>query len=66
MAGNPTRTLFPVIPLASDSVLLPGTSLRVPVGGRNDIPALLSAVYSKTEKAYVVSPNSLGTFAAKG
>lgn len=41
---------LPVIPLAKDTVLLPGIVLRIPVASnRADIPALLSNVYaSKT------------------
>ena len=39
---------LPVIPLARDTVLLPGIVLRVPVAGnRSDVPALLSSVYSR-------------------
>jgi ATP-dependent Lon protease len=39
---------LPLIPLAKDTVLLPGIVLRIPVAGnRSDIPALLSNVYSK-------------------
>jgi ATP-dependent Lon protease len=39
---------LPVIPLAKDTVLLPGIVLRIPVAGdRPDIPALLSNVYSR-------------------
>jgi ATP-dependent Lon protease len=38
---------LPVIPLAKNTVLLPGIVLRIPVSGsRSDIPALLSNVYS--------------------
>ncbi len=41
-------TTLPVIPLAKDTVLLPGIVLRIPVAGnRADIPALLSNVYSR-------------------
>ena len=47
MATSPKHKLLPLIPLARDSVLLPGTTLPVPVQNRPDIPALLSAVYSK-------------------
>jgi ATP-dependent Lon protease len=40
-------TALPVIPLAKDTVLLPGIILRIPVElNRPDIPALLSQVYS--------------------
>jgi ATP-dependent Lon protease len=39
---------LPVIPLAKDTVLLPGIVLRIPVAGnRPDIPAVLSNVYSR-------------------
>lgn len=37
-----------IIPLAKDTVLLPGIILRLPVpGARTDIPALLSHAYSR-------------------
>ncbi|TVY37265.1 Lon protease-like protein, peroxisomal [Lachnellula subtilissima] len=39
---------LPVIPLAKDTVLLPGIVLRIPVtGNRPDVPALLSNIYSR-------------------
>jgi ATP-dependent Lon protease len=39
---------LPVIPLAKDTVLLPGIVLRIPVtSNRSDIPALLSKIYSQ-------------------
>lgn len=42
------RITLPVIPLQKDTVLLPGIVLRIPVASnRADIPALLSAVYSR-------------------
>lgn len=38
----------PVIPLAADTVLLPGNGLRIPfAASRPDIPALLSQVYTR-------------------
>ncbi|KAG9234039.1 ATP-dependent protease-like protein la [Amylocarpus encephaloides] len=45
----PTKAVsLPVIPLAKNTVLLPGIVLRIPVAGnRSDIPALLSNVYSR-------------------
>lgn len=45
----PVKTItLPVVPLAKDTVLLPGIVLRIPVtGNRPDIPALLSNVYSR-------------------
>ena len=51
MAGDPNRFLLPLIPLARDSVLLPGITLRIPLHDRPDIAALLSAVYKdKTDQ----------------
>ncbi|MCJ1436524.1 hypothetical protein MMC27_005903 [Xylographa pallens] len=47
MATSPKHKLLPLIPLARDSVLLPGVTLRVPVQNRPDIPALLSSVYNR-------------------
>lgn len=46
MGQNKSQTL-PILPLPKGSVLLPGITLRVPVTGRTDIPALLSSVYTK-------------------
>ena len=44
----PAKAKLPVIPLAKDTVLLPGIILRIPVpGDRSDIPTLLSTVYSR-------------------
>ena len=44
--GQEDQTL-PILALPIGSVLLPGTTLRIPVAGRSDIPALLATVYSK-------------------
>jgi ATP-dependent Lon protease len=42
------ETNLPMIPLAKDTVLLPGIILRIPVAlNRPDIPALLSQIYSR-------------------
>ena len=57
MSGGPTRTLLPIIPLARNSVLLPGVTLRIPVSNRPDIPALLSAVYTKAAKPNADAPS---------
>jgi ATP-dependent Lon protease len=47
MAPIKAATLL-VIPLAKDTVLLPGIVLRIPVAGnRPDVPALLSNIYSR-------------------
>lgn len=49
MAKTQRATRLPLIPLAADTVLLPGNGLRIPfAASRPDIPALLSQVYSKT------------------
>jgi len=48
MASTRPLICLPIIPLAKDTVLLPGIVLRIPVAGnRPDIPALLSSVYSR-------------------
>lgn len=44
----PPKAKLPLIPLAKDTILLPGIVLRIPVpSDRPDIPALLSSVYSR-------------------
>jgi ATP-dependent Lon protease len=44
----PLKFTLPILPLANDTVLLPGIVLRIPVPrNRPDIPALLSNVYSR-------------------
>ena len=47
MERSKTHTL-PLLALPKGSVLLPGTTIRISVSGRPDIPAFLSAVYTKT------------------
>ena len=47
MAGDPNRTLLPIIALAREAVLFPGITFRIPVQNRPDIPSLLSAIYAK-------------------
>jgi ATP-dependent Lon protease len=46
--GFATTTTIPIIPLAKDSVLLPGITIRVPVVKRPDIPALLSSAFTRS------------------
>ena len=46
MGRKPNHTL-PILTLPKGSVLLPGTTVRIPVSGRSDIPAFLSSVYAK-------------------
>lgn len=49
MAAAEGRSLnIPLLPLASDSVLLPGVTLRIPVSNRSDIPVLLTSLFKRT------------------
>ena len=45
--GKHSIHTLPILPLPKGSVLLPGVTIRVPVNGRSDIPALLSSVFAK-------------------
>lgn len=48
MASNNARTMkLPLVPLARDSVLLPGVTLRIPITNRPDIPLLLTSLFSR-------------------
>jgi ATP-dependent Lon protease len=46
--GFAATTTIPIVPLAKDSVLLPGITIRVPVVKRSDIPALLSSAFTRS------------------
>ncbi|EGE84664.1 lon protease like 2, peroxisomal [Blastomyces gilchristii SLH14081] len=49
MGTNPSRsTNLALLPLARDSVLLPGVTLRIPLSDRPDIPLLLTSLFSKS------------------
>lgn len=49
MATAAGRSLnLPLIPLESESVLLPGVTLRIPVSNRSDIPVLLTSLFKRT------------------
>ena len=37
----------PLVPLAKESVLLPGVTLRIPISNRQDIPLLLTSLFSR-------------------
>ena len=51
MAPTGQATAMPVIPLASSTILFPGSVLRIPVSAtRSDVPALLSSVYTRASK----------------
>jgi ATP-dependent Lon protease len=46
--GFAATATIPIVPLAKDSVLLPGVTIRVPVLKRPDIPALLSSAFTRS------------------
>ncbi|PGH14115.1 ATP-dependent protease La [Helicocarpus griseus UAMH5409] len=49
MGTNSSRsTSLSLLPLAKDSVLLPGVTLRIPLSDRADIPLLLTSLFSKS------------------
>ena len=48
--GYTAKATIPLIPLAKDSVLLPGVNLRIPVDNRPDIPVLLSSVFTRSAR----------------
>ena len=47
--GQPKSQSLSLLPLGDNAVLLPGTTLRVPVTGRSDIPALLTSFYTRSK-----------------
>jgi ATP-dependent Lon protease len=46
-SGNGRTMKLPLVPLARDSVLLPGVTLRIPIANRQDIPLLLTNLFSR-------------------
>lgn len=48
--GYTAKATIPLIPLAKDSVLLPGVTLRISVANRADIPLLLSSAFQRATK----------------
>jgi ATP-dependent Lon protease len=49
--GYTAKATIPLIPLAKDTVLLPGVTLRIPVANRADIPVLLSSAFNRATRA---------------
>ena len=47
--GQTKSQSLPLLPLGDNAVLLPGTTLRVPVTGRSDVPALLTSFYTRAK-----------------
>ena len=48
--GQSRSQSLPILPLPKASVLLPGITLRIPLGDRKDIPALLSTVFTRDKR----------------
>ncbi|KAL6248465.1 hypothetical protein RBB50_004720 [Rhinocladiella similis] len=51
--GYTAKATIPLIPLARDSVLLPGVTLRISVSNRADIPLLLSSAFQRATRSRV-------------
>ena len=49
--GQSKSQKIALLPLGDEAVLLPGTTLRIPVVGRSDIPALLTSIYSHAKSS---------------
>ena len=55
--GFSAKATIPLIPLAKDSVLLPGVTLRIPVHDRADIPILLSSIFTRASRTRTNTTN---------
>ncbi|KMP08780.1 ATP-dependent protease La 2 [Coccidioides immitis H538.4] len=61
MSSTSSRTMkLPLIPLAKGTLLLPGTTLRIPLADRSDIPILLTSVFSRSSQRYGNAPVIVG------
>ncbi|KAK4943100.1 hypothetical protein LTR10_017299 [Elasticomyces elasticus] len=49
--GFTAKATIPLLPLAKDSVLLPGVTLRISVSNRADIPLLLSTAFQRATRS---------------
>lgn len=49
--GYTAKATIPLIPLAKDTVLLPGIRLRIPVANRADIPVLISSAFNRATRS---------------
>ncbi|KAJ9635031.1 ATP-dependent protease La [Exophiala oligosperma] len=49
--GYTAKATIPLIPLARDSVLLPGVTLRISVSNRADIPLLISSAFQRASRS---------------
>ena len=55
MAFDSEKARIALLPLARDTVLLPGCTLRIPISKREDVPILLSAAFSKATQSKISS-----------
>ncbi|EEP80385.1 ATP-dependent protease La [Uncinocarpus reesii 1704] len=61
MSTTNSRTMkLPLVPLAKGTLLLPGTSLRIPLADRPDIPILLTSIFSRSSQRYGNAPVVIG------
>ncbi|KAI1945112.1 hypothetical protein LOZ57_004410 [Ophidiomyces ophidiicola] len=60
MTTNGRATKLPIIPLAKGTLLLPGTTLRIPLTDRFDIPILLTSLFSRTPQRHGNTPVIVG------
>ena len=58
--GFTAKSTIPIIPLARDTVLLPGVTLRIPVTNRADIPLILSSAFQRTRNRTVSANIPIG------
>lgn len=60
MARSKVPSVVPVLPLALPSVLLPGTTLKIPIVNRADIAAVLANIYSRATSPSLQAPLQVG------
>lgn len=48
MMGQSKSQTLPILPLPKGIVLLPGTTLRIPVAGRSNVLSLLTSIYTRS------------------
>lgn len=54
-----------LLPLARDSILLPGCTLRIPLSNRPDVPVLLASLFSKSSQQKTSSSTIIGCIPLK-
>lgn len=58
--SKPRSKVLPLLPLPKGTVLLPGTSIRIPVVDRADVAALLANIYSRALTPSANAPITVG------